>query len=184
MSNSVSKWFAAFLALLLLYLVPAVEMARRQDDLSRLVVYQSVTKFVDSVRTKGYITPIMYNDFLQELAATGNIYNVEMEHHHKKYHPEYADPSDPGTFLGRYSVVYDAYYQEDLMGYLFPESNVDKQDERRQYRLAAGDHFQVSVRTLNRTPGLIMFDALTGSNSGGKAAIAFPYGGLVLNEDY
>lgn len=184
MSNSVSKWFAAFLALLLLYLVPAGEMARRQDDLSRLVVYQSVTKFVDSVRTKGYITPIMYNDFLQELAATGNIYNVEMEHHHKKYHPEYADPSDPGTFLNRYSVVYDAYYQEDVMGYLFPQSNVDKQDERRRYRLTAGDHFQVSVSTLNRTPGLIMFDALTGSNSGGKAAIAFPYGGLVLNEDY
>ena len=67
-------------------MVPAGEMARRQDDLSRLVVYQSVTKFVDSVRTKGYITPIMYNDFLQELATTGNIYNVEMEHHHKKYH--------------------------------------------------------------------------------------------------
>lgn len=144
-------------------------MARRQDDLSRLVVYQSVTKFVDSVRTKGYITPIMYNDFLQELATTGNIYNVEMEHHHKKYHPEYADPSDPGTFLNRYSVVYDAYYQEDVMGYLFPQSNVDKQDERRRYRLTAGDHFQVSVSTLNRTPGLIMFDALTGSNSGGKA---------------
>lgn len=73
MSNSVSKWFAAFLALLLLYLVPAGEMARRQDDLSRLVVYQSVTKFVDSVRTKGYITPIMYNDFLQELAATEHV---------------------------------------------------------------------------------------------------------------
>ena len=101
--------------------------------------------------------------------TTGNIYNVEMEHHHKKYHPEYADPSDPGTFLNRYSVVYDAYYQEDVMGYLFPQSNVDKQDERRRYRLTAGDHFQVSVSTLNRTPGLIMFDALTGSNSGGKA---------------
>ncbi|MFB4322592.1 MULTISPECIES: hypothetical protein [unclassified Paenibacillus] len=184
MSNSVSKWFAAFLALLLLYLVPAGEMARRQDDLSRLIVYQSVTKFVDSVRTKGYITPTMYNDFLQELAATGNIYNVEMEHHHKKYHPEYADPSDPGSFLNRYSVVYDAYYQDDLMGYLFPDSNLDKSDDSRRYRLTAGDHFQVSVTSLNRTPGLVIFDTLTGSNSEGTAAIAFPYGGLVLNEDY
>lgn len=71
MSNSVSKLFAAFLALLLMYVVPSAELARRQDDLSRMVVYQSATKFVDSVRTKGYITPTMYNDFLRELEATG-----------------------------------------------------------------------------------------------------------------
>jgi len=181
MANSVSKWFAAFLALLLLYLVPAGEMARRQDDLSRLVVYQSVTKFVDSVRTKGYVTPTMYNDFQQELAATGNIYNVEMEHQHKKYHPEY---NDSGIFLNRYSIVYDAYYQEDIMNYLFPYSTVGKEDDSRRYRLTTGDLFQVSVRSLNRTPGMLIFDALTGSDSVGKAAIAFPYGGLVLNEDY
>lgn len=180
MSNSVSKWFAAFLALLLLYLVPAGEMARRQDDLSRLVVYQSVTTFVDSVRTKGYVTPTMYNEFQQKLAATGNIYDVEMEHQHKKYHPEY---SDDGVFLDRYTVVYDAYYQEDIMRYLFPDSNVGKEDDSRRYRLTTGDLFQVRVRSVNRTPGMLIYDALTGSDSGEKAAIAFPYGGLVLNED-
>lgn len=184
MSNSISKWFAALLALLLLYVVPAGELSRRQDDLSRLVVYQSVTKFVDGVRTKGYITPTMYNDFIQELAATGNEYDVQMEHQHKKYHPVYADPADPDTFLHRYEVVYDAYYQEDLMRYLFPDSEQPKDDESRMYRLTVGDLFQVRVQSLNRTPGMVMLDALTGANSGGKAAIAFPYGGLVLNEDY
>lgn len=184
MSNSVSKWFAAFLALLLLYIVPAGELARRQDDLSRIVVYQAVTKFVDSVRMKGYITPTMYQDFLQELAATGNEYDVQMEHRHKKYQPEYADPADPDTFLNRYVVVYDAYCQEDLAAYLFPQTDMPRDDERRVYRLTAGDLFQVRVQSLNRTPGMLIMDALTGTDSSGKAAIVFPYGGLVLNEDY
>ncbi|GAB6930174.1 hypothetical protein JCM10914A_41570 [Paenibacillus sp. JCM 10914] len=184
MSNALSKWFAAFLALLLLYLVPLGEVSRRQDDLSRLVVYQSVTKFVDSVRTKGYITPIMYQGFLQELAATGNEYDVQMEHHHKKYHPDYDDPADPATFRNRYVVLYDTYYQDDVLAYLFPDSSAPKDDDTRRYHLVIGDHFQVSVRSLNPTSGMTLFDSLTGANSAGKAAIAFPYGGLVLNEDY
>lgn len=184
MSNSVSKLFAAFLALLLMYVVPSAELARRQDDLSRMVVYQSATKFVDSVRTKGYITPTMYNDFLSELEATGNVYDIEMEHHHKKYHPFYGDPADPGTFQNGYTVVYDHYYHGDLISYLFPDSTAPLDDSSRMYRLAAGDMFQVYVRSINRTPGMIFTDALTGLGSGDKAAIVFPYGGLVLNEDY
>ncbi|PAD79359.1 MULTISPECIES: hypothetical protein [Paenibacillus] len=184
MSNSVSKLFAAFLALLLMYVVPSAELARRQDDLSRMVVYQSTTKFVDSVRTKGYITPTMYNDFLRELEATGNVYDIEMEHQHKKYHPVYDDPANPGSFRNSYMVVYDHYYHADLIRYLFPESTAPLDDSSRVYHLTAGDMFQIQVRSINRTPGKIFMDALTGSYSGDKAAIVFPYGGLVLNEDY
>ena len=184
MSNSVSKWFAAFLAVLLLYVVPAGESARRQDDLSRIVVYQSVTKFVDSVRTKGYVSPQMYQDFMRELDVTGNLYDVVMEHQHKKYVPNYSDPSDPGTFQGSYSVLFDAYYEKEILGRLFPESDSPPAGSNRVYKLTAGDFFQVSIRSQNRTPSLLLFDALTGSNLGNKPAIWFPYGGMVLNEDY
>ncbi|WP_106767757.1 hypothetical protein [Paenibacillus faecalis] len=184
MSNSVSKWFAAFLAVLLLYMVPAAESARRQDDLSRIVVYQSVTKFVDSVRTKGYVSPQMYQDFTRELDATGNLYEITMEHQHKKYHPEYMDPADPQTFQNQFSVVYDAYYEDEILKQLFPDTGLPLDHDDRKYKLTAGDFFQVGVRSLNRTPSLVLFDALTGSNSGDRSAISFPYGGMVLNEDY
>lgn len=184
MSNSVSKWFAAFLAVLLLYMVPAGESARRQDDLSKIIVYQSVTKFVDSVRMKGYITPQMYLDFMQEMDVTGNLYEIEMEHQHKKYEPVYDDPAEPGTFQDRYTVLYDAYFENEVLGYLFPQSELSLEDQSRVYRLTAGDFFQVRIRSLNRTPSMLLFDALTASNSGDKPAISFPYGGMVLNEDY
>lgn len=184
MANSVSKWFAAFLSVLLLYMVPAGESARRQDDLSRIVVYQSVTKFVDSVRMKGYITPQMYQDFMRELDVTGNLYEVEMEHQHKKYEPDYSDPADNGTFQDSYSVVYDAYFEREILNHLFPESSPPEDYQGRVYKLTAGDFLKVRVKSLNKTPSLLLFDALTGSNSGEKSAIVFPYGGMVLNEDY
>lgn len=184
MSNSVSKWFAAFLAVLLLYMVPAGESARRQDDLSRIVVHQSVTKFVDSVRMKGYVSPQMYQDFTRELGVTGNLYEIAMEHQHKKYDPEYRDPSDPETFQNRFAVVYDAYYEAEILGHLFPDTDLPLDDRSRIYKLTAGDFFQVKVSSQNRTPSIVLFDALTGSNSGNKSVITFPYGGMVLNEDY
>ncbi|WP_054955814.1 hypothetical protein [Paenibacillus dakarensis] len=184
MSNSVSKWFAALLSVLLLYMVPAGESARRQDDLSRIVVFQSLTKFVDSVRMKGYLTPQMYQDFLRELEVTGNIYEVGMEHQHKKYEPDYEDSADPKTFLNSYTIVYDTYYDADILGLLFPDKELPPDDPDRMYKLTAGDYFQVKIKSLNQTPYILLFDALTGSNSGDKPAIAFPYGGMVLNEDY
>lgn len=184
MSNSVSKWFAALLAVLLLYMVPAGESARRQDDLSRIVVHQSLTKFVDSVRMKGYVSPQMVQDFTRELDSTGNLYEITMEHQHKKYDPEYSDPADSRTFQNNYVVVYDAYYESEILGHLFPDTDLPIDDDSRIYKLTVGDFFQVKVTSKSRTPSLILFDALTGSNSGNKPAIAFPYGGMVLNEDY
>lgn len=184
MSNSLSKWFAALLSVLLLYFVPAGESARRQDDLSRIVVFQAVSKFVDGVRTKGYVTPQMYNGFLQELEVTGNIYKVEMEHQHKRYHPEYGDPANPGTFQNDYSVVFDSFYTDDIMSILFPASDLAKDDPARRYKLTAGDFFNVKAYRLNRTPYSVFSEALTGSGSGDKSGIVFPYGGMVLNEDY
>ena len=61
MSNSVSKWFLCLSGPSSAVLGSRRQMARRQDDLSRLVVYQSVTKFVDSVSYEG----VYYSDHVQ-----------------------------------------------------------------------------------------------------------------------
>ena len=184
MSNSLSKWFAALLAVILLYLVPAAESARRQDDLSRFIVYQSLTKFVDSVRTKGYISPMMYEEFVRSIETTGNMYEVQMEHQHKKYHPYYLDPSNPSTFQDSYTVEYDGYYHSDLMRIMFPGTELSKEDPSRLYKMSVGDYFLVHVQSLNKTPFMLLSDALTFSDSSGKHAIAVPYGGMIINEDY
>ncbi|AJS58336.1 hypothetical protein [Paenibacillus sp. IHBB 10380] len=186
MTQSVSKFVSVILALLLLYIYPTAEGAKRQDDLSQIVVYNVVTQFVDAVRVKGYVTPTMYNDFLQSLHVTGNEYEVQMEHRHKKYHPEYSDAANATTFQDKYSVVYDGYYEETILARLFPESSLPKDSESRIYKMVVGDFFKVTVKNINVTPGTIMSDLLYGVRelSDGRTVIVFPYGGMVLNEDY
>lgn len=184
MSNAISKFAAVMLALILMYIYPAAEASQRQDDLSRIVVYNAVTQFVDAVRNKGYLTPVMYEEFLTGIHATGNEFDVQMEHLHKKYNPEYQDAANPNTFQNEFNISYEGTYTSDVLVRLYPGNHLPKDDETRKYKLSAGDFFKVMIKNINRTPGTLMFDFLTGSLSGDASAIAFPYGGMVLNEDY
>ncbi|GAB6990065.1 hypothetical protein [Paenibacillus pini] len=182
--NTVSKFVAVLIALLLLFIYPAKEAAEKQDDLSRIIVYNAVTQFVDAVRNKGFLTPVMYQDFINEIEVTGNVFDIQMEHQHKKYQPDYTDAADPSTFQDQFDVWYEGFYSEDIMMQLFPEEVLDKDSDKRKYRLAVGDFFKVSVKNTNRTAGTAWFDFITGSATGDPVVISAPYGGMVLNEDY
>lgn len=147
MSSAVSKFVAVLLAVALLFVYPAAEAYQKQDDLSRLVVYNAVTQFVDAVRNKGYLTPVMYQDFLQEIEATGNAFDVQMEHLHKKYTPVYADAANPDTFQNDVDVSYEGFYTADILSVIYPDNTLPKDHEARKYRMNVGDFFKVTVKT-------------------------------------
>ncbi|PAF33642.1 hypothetical protein [Paenibacillus sp. 7516] len=183
MINAVSKLLAVMLAVLLLYVYPAAETADRQDDIARMTTYQTVTRFVDSVRTKGYISPGMYAEFEEQLARTGNVYEITMEHLHKKYVPHYIDPMDQGTFTGSYETVQDAYYSAQILEKMFPVSDKYAADDPpRRYTLTMGDFFTITLKNTNRTPAMLIREWLNGTAP--AAAVFTTYGGMVLNEDY
>lgn len=179
--NSISKILAVLIAVLLLYLYPISAAFEQQDDISELVVLKATTTFVDAVRDKGFVSPTMYNDFMEAIGATGNTFDVQMEHGSKKYVPVYDDPTRPETFRGSYEVHYDAFYNAQILPILFPNSTAEKDDPSRRYKLRVGDTFAVTVKNTNRTPGTILFDFLNQAISPNDK-IFIPYGGVVRNE--
>lgn len=106
MSGSIfSKIIVSFLAIILLYIYPLYQGMERQDDRSQMVVQRSVTRFVDAVRTKGYVTPTMYRQFNEEIAATGNVFDIEMVHEHKLYIPVYRDAANQARLKANISPI-------------------------------------------------------------------------------
>ncbi len=182
--NPISKVFAVILAVLLLFFVPVYQSYQKQDDLAYQVAYQAVTNFVDNVRTKGYITPQMYEDFQRDLSVGSTIlYKTEIVHEKKVYSPVYTDPTDPSTFTNEYQVDYDEFYWDQISPFLFDEnSSTPKKD--RMYKLSAGDFFTVEIENMTKTKSTMLFDFLTGGLGGNDNVISIPYGGMVLNEDY
>lgn len=145
------------------------------------MVYKSVTSFVDAVRDKGYITPVMYNDFFNQLAATGNTFDIQMEHDHKRYFPVYTDPTDESTFQNRFTTDSDDFYTPQIMRVLFPETTDPIDSPSRNYKMEVGDFFNVTIKNTNITAATILRNFLTGGNQ--EAKIAVTYGGMIRNED-
>ncbi|OAB44542.1 hypothetical protein [Paenibacillus glacialis] len=182
MSNSVAKVFAVIIAIVLLLIWPVSTALNKQDDISEVVVLNSVTYFVDSVRDKGYITPTMYNEFVDRMALTGNTYDIQMVHRHKRYDPIY---SDNGVFQAGYKVNYEEFFNAQINAKIFPINSSETIDSpNRIYKFATGDFFDVTVINTNRTMGTLMNDFLTGGINNPNEKIVIPYGGMVLNEDY
>ncbi|MFE4569131.1 hypothetical protein [Paenibacillus chitinolyticus] len=177
--DTLSKAFVLILAVLLLYIYPLSDSAAREDDLSRVIAFETMTRFVDNVRDKGRLTPAMYEQFQKELTTSGQEFDVNMEHKHKRYVPVY---DDQGRFAEKYTVEDEAFYNAQILSVLFPENSLPPDRADRTYKLGAGDYFTVTVRSLSRTPAVVWQDALNGTNTPG-GQLYMPYGGMVRNED-
>jgi len=182
--NALSKITAFFIAILLLFIIPLLHNFERQDDLAKLNTQNAVTRFVDSVRNKGFITPKMFNEFVTELEQTKYVFDIEITHEKKIYFPIYTDPVDASTFTGEYMVDYQNYYSPQILKVLFPNNNQPLEHDSRVYKLAEGDFFKVEVKNKNKTNATILTEFLTFGNTSSNVIIHFPYGGMVHNEDY
>ena len=153
MEDSLSIMFAMIVALVLMFFVPLVDTWELQDNLSYVVTYAAVTDFVDTVRNTGYISPDNYNAFLSNLAATGNTYDVTMEHRS---------------------------FNEDIDAYLNTYTNeiVFELDHGNNYKLDKYDYFYVTVKNTNRTQASII-NSIATSEDVSNFKIGVSYGGVV-----
>lgn len=116
MSETFSKITALVISVLLLFIFPTENLLSRQDDITQIIVLNETTEFVDSVRNLGYITPLMYMQFCEALSATGNIYEITMEHIHTSIDPIYTDPDDMTSFQHDYGINQRITYTEEKIG--------------------------------------------------------------------
>ena len=159
MEDSLIVIFSMILAVILMFVFPIMDTWERQDDISYMSVYASVVEFVDSVRNLGYITPTMYTQFLQEINATGNRYEVTLEHRKRIYTPE----------INAYKNIYTTTIEDILF------------NQKKEYRdMAAGDYFYVSIKNTNKTQSTLIKEVVYASRQE-TFKIGVPYGGMVRN---
>ena len=180
MADSLSKFIAIVIAAFLLFIFPVKNEFERQDETSRMFVLTETTKFVDSARNIGYITPLMYLQFSKGLSATGNVYEIELEHYHKKYDPIYDDPSVAASFKEDFSVNYSGTFTDEILKKLFPG---DSAVTDRTYKMSKGDYFAVRIYNKNKTIATRMQEMVYNTKLPAEK-IMVEYGGMVKDEDY
>lgn len=176
MGNPISKVVVIFLACLLLFIYPTLNMFQSQDNTTKMVVLVETETFVDSIRNIGYISPEMYKAYMHELSLTGNIYDVKIEHKHRNYDPVYDDPTNAATFKNDFNVNYVSYFNDEILGTLFPSSGTGT-----KYFMSKGDYIVLKVTNRNDTIATKIQSMLVGRSI--KANTIFVlYGGMIKSE--
>ena len=171
MSDSLITIVAIFLAAILMFVFPLMTMSDRTDDVSQLSVQTATTEFVEDIRTTGRITLDKYGKFVEEIAATGNAYDVELEVQVLDENPGKKTSQANSKKIGE--NVYYSMYTSQILEQLGDASS------NRILALKEGDIVSASVKNTNLTLSQQLknfFYTVTGNNT---YTIAAEHSGIV-----
>lgn len=141
------KYIAAVLVVLGVIIGSSVISAGLFDEVTQERVEGIVNKFTSEVREQGKITKSMYDAFINELDATGNIYKIEMV-----YTKNVIMPSDvEGTAV----ETDESFYTDDILAGIYRGAGdggaaVDGSADG-EVHFTAGSYFSMSVSNANKT---------------------------------
>ena len=114
MEEILQRVFAIIISAIIFFLLPMYMAFEKKDDISYALALKITESFVNNVTSKGYLTRDMYDNYISELAVTGNDYTVTIEHVAKKYYPEvYAFESEDAN--AKVTKEFDYAYFSNLL---------------------------------------------------------------------
>lgn len=146
MGDTVITVVAIVLAAVLMFIFPLMSISERNDDISQLAVHTAVVEFVDNVRLTGKITQKNYSKLLQDVAATGNSYDVEVVAKILDENPGKKGQAVDNDKIGEniYYAVYTSQIEDEIgIGNSNPKTTVKL--------LKEGDIISASVKNTNTT---------------------------------
>lgn len=168
--DSFSKIIAIFLAVILLFISPLLYMAQKQDSISQLYVLSETSKFIDSIKNSGYVSQNMYEDFIKKIDSTGNLYEIELTHCHKRVEP--LVDINTNDILQDFSVFYYNTYEDEIF---------EAFDMGRDYYFNRGDYISIHVINSNKTMAVSLLENLL-SRDIEDTQIIVTYGGMIRDE--
>lgn len=173
MSNSFGKIVSIFLCVLILFLYPLISISQKADAITQTIVLTETTNFVDAIKNNGYLSKSMYLEYIRKLDATGNLYDIRIEHAHQIVNPIYDESST--IFQDDFSVHYYNTYEDDILKQLF--------DEDKMYYFNQGDYISLCVSNRTKTLATRIYESVLEHEIGTKQIIV-TYGGMIRDENY
>lgn len=159
MGDILGRMVGIFIAVTLLFLLPLLYFAERQETVEQLYLITETTDFVDTVRTTGRMTQEAYEDFLTKLGELPERYEVKMTGRHQRI-----ELSDQTLFLYN-----EEFYEKQIEETLRQEG---------EYCFKEGDFFRVVlVKRSDSLFGGLRSRWIPGFTDTG--AVSVYYGGMV-----
>lgn len=149
--------------------INVISITTQEDHIVQEYVDMKTNQFVNTVRSNGYLSERMYEDYVEELMKTGNVYTIKITHEHTSYVPVY---DDNNVFQNAYQTSYTKTYEKDIIDYIMTGEN---------YTFSKNDYFYVDVSSKNITIANRIRQTFLNINPIEKS-IHSTYGGGIRNE--
>ena len=161
---------AIFLAVILMFLFPMLSVSERTDDISQLAVETAVSNFVDDSRAIGKITVQNYEELVNALNATGNSYDIELEHKVLDENVGKKTAWTSSQVIGEnvYYSVYTSQILDTLMG-----------DNGKDYAMKEGDILSCTVKNTNQTISQTLRSVFYSISSNNAYQVGAQHSGIV-----
>lgn len=167
MGDTLITIIAIALAAVLMFVFPLMTMSDRTDDVAKLTVQTATTDFVDDVRTTGKLTMDKYSKFVENISATGNTYDVEMEVQVLDENPGKKTTQASASKIG-----------EDLYYTMYTSQILDSISSK-PLTLKEGDMFSANVKNTNTTLSQQLKNFLYSVTGNDTYTIAAQHAGMV-----
>lgn len=142
MSDTLMVIIGIFVAIILMFIFPLTEIGGKNDEIAQTVAEVAVSDFVNKIATQGKITLFDYDTLVQQLNATGNTYDIQMEVKILDDNSRRVTTTGNSSLVGEYKSY--SVYTNTIMDEL-------RQDE--EYTLKNDDYIIVTVKNTNITIG-------------------------------
>ncbi len=170
MGDVLGRIFMAIFGCILLFIMPVLLIAQKQDVLAQEYIDNAVVEFVDNARATGKITPRAYEKLCNSVDSAHMLCEIHITHS-----AAYTVPSDirPDGSWDTEVYRYD-YIKEDILEKMYPPTGDDV-----DYQLKNGDYLKVEVQNVTPTLGIKMLRLFTTKPN--DTSLYTSYGGYVGN---
>ena len=177
MSNTTTTILALGVAVVLILIVPLGTMLDRNDNVTQESVKLIVEEFVTEVQNTGKVSRAQYQNLENELAATGNTYDVEIEVHHLDENPGKKTSQANYTKIGE--NVYYIEYTTQVLKQIGIKTDEEEASSENVMLLKEGDMIYVSVKNDNSTAAQTLKSSFLGYSNAGEHVISASSSGMV-----
>ncbi len=172
-SNAFITVIIIVIAGVLIFVVPIMSIAARNDITSSQTVQSAITKFVDHVAETAKVTQADYDQLLEELDSTGNAYETNITIYYLDENPAKKTSSNVSDSIKIGENVYYVKYTTQI------EEAFATSDDG-VIKLEAGDYIEASAENINETFYQTMIKFIYGLTGAEEGAINGSYARLVV----
>ena len=169
MQNIASTILALCLTGIFIFMAPLVQLTGSADNVTQENVQLIVDEFVTEVANTGKFTRSKYQGFENELNATGNTYDIDIEILHLDENPGKKTAQTNYTKIGE--NVYYAEYETQILPQVGIKVGNETPSTEDTMLLVKGSMIKVAVKNTNPTANQTLKSSFLGFSNSGEYAI-------------